>query len=173
MRAQPVDGASRGPRIHSPGARLFTTQPDGLWVYLWEQQFCDAVAIEVCGSVQNLNDKRSRYIPSSHSLVVSFTKAWLKEPIAVQSGGRKPRHQALCTFGALPDADIQVPIRHLRVMYALPNSVYHSWCSNHTPTGYEFFCQHSSLNSFNGQKMQAFLAQMSIARQFYTTPDGL
>jgi hypothetical protein len=173
MRVQPPESATKAPRIHSPGAKLFATQPDGLWIYLWKREFCDVVAFEVCGSVQNLNDKRSRYIPSSHSLVVSLTSAWLAEPITVQSGGNRKRHDAFETFGKLPKRDIQVPIRHLRIMYALPDSKYDSWCLNHTPTGYEYFCPHSSLNSYSSQKMQSFLAQMSILNQFYKRPKGL
>lgn len=173
MRVQPPESTGRAPRIQSPGAELFATQPDGLWIYLWKKEFCDAVAFEVCGSIQNLNDKRSRYIPSSHSLVISLDKAWLNESISVQSGGSKPRYVAFETFGNLPRNDIRVPIRHLRVMYALPDANYHAWCRNHTPTGYEYFCPHTSLKSYNSQKMQSFLSQMSISSQFYIKPMGL
>jgi len=58
-------------------------------------------------------------------------------------------------------------------MYALPDANYHAWCRNHTPTGYEYFCPHTSLKSYNSQKMQSFLSQMSISSQFYIKPMGL
>ncbi len=70
LQGQPNRGAAAGPRLSSPGAKLFNTQPDGLWLHFSDSDSCDAVVIEVCGTIQNLNDKRSRYIPASHSLVV-------------------------------------------------------------------------------------------------------
>jgi hypothetical protein len=128
---------------------------------------CDVVVVEVCGTVQNLNDKRSRYIPASHSVVLNCSMAWLKESIPIQKGRLCPRWKASVSFGNAPRADASVPVRHLRVLYALPNDIYDKWVPEHTPTGYEFFCPHSSLDSYNNQRMQQFLRQMSIASQFY------
>ena len=166
LRAQPGDGSVAGPRISSPGASLFTTQPDGLWVHFNDKISCDAVVIEVCGTIQNLNDKRSRYIPASHSLVLNCSLKWLEEEISVQNGGRRPRWKAAASFGRRPTEDLSVAIRHLRVLYAIPNALYHKWCREHTPTGYEFFCPHSSLHTYNSPLMQDFLRQMSSASQF-------
>jgi hypothetical protein len=166
--AQPRLGKAPGPTLSAPGADLFKTQPDGLWIYAADRDYCDIVAIEVCGTIQNLNDKRSRYFPSSHSLILTATKRWLDEEISIQKGGRAPRWDAVRTFGKEPDADMKIPVRHLRVMYALPNDAYEAWAKQHSPTGYEFFCPHSSLDSYRSPKMQRFLGQMSIANQFYT-----
>ena len=170
IRGQPIDGKSSGPRIISPGAKLFSTQPDGLFVYFNGTGSCDLVVIEVCGSIQNLNDKRSRYIPSSHSLLLMCRKKWLHENIRVKGGGNKPRWEVAGTLPDPPEVDLTVPIRHLRVLYALPNAAYKQWCPEHTPTGYEYFCPHSSLAGYNSQKMQSFLRRMSVASQFYTDP---
>jgi hypothetical protein len=170
IRAQPTSTTISRPKISSPGAALFKTQPDGLWVYFSGTEFCDVVVIEVCGTVQNLNDKRSRYIPSSHSIVLTCPLAWLEEEVDVQRGGRSPRWKATATITHEPSSDLTLPIRHLRVLYALPKAVYSSWCSNHTPSGYEFFCPHSSLDSYTSPKMQKFLGQMSIRSQFYARP---
>ena len=170
LQAQPRSGSRPGPRLSSPGATLFRTQPDGLWVFFHDTQSCDVVAVEVCGTAQNLNDKRSRYIPSSHSLVLSAAAAWLTEDVVVQAGGERTRWRATGTLTAAPTADLVVPVRHLRVLYALPNSLYNDWCSEHAPTGYEYFCPHSSLNSINSQNMRASVKRMSIASQFYVTP---
>ncbi|MFA7346504.1 MAG: hypothetical protein WCZ86_01970 [Desulfurivibrionaceae bacterium] len=159
-----------GPCLSAPGAALFKTQPDGLWVHFQGQTSCDVVVVEVCGTIQNLNDKRSRYVPSSHSLVLSCKKEWLDEKVSVNKGGQFPRWKASASFGKAPHLDLSVPVRHLRVLYALPNDNYHEWCAEHVPTGYEFFCPHSSLDSYNSQRMQTFLRQMSIAAQFYTKP---
>ena len=172
IRGQPKDTKAPGPTISSPGAVLFKTQPDGLWAYFGNTESCDVVAIEVCGSIQNLNDKRSRYMPASNSLVLNARLAWLTETISLQKGGKSPRWKAVGSLKSKPKSDLVVPIRHLRVLYALPNKVYDDWCSNHTPTGFEYFCRHSSLDSYNSQKMQQFLRQMSISSQYYISPKG-
>ncbi len=67
IRAQPPDEGSSvaAPRIGYPGAKLFHTQPDGMWVYLNESDFADVVCIESCCDTQNLNDKRPRASPKS------------------------------------------------------------------------------------------------------------
>jgi hypothetical protein len=172
IRGQPGWGLHPGPRLSAPGASLFHTQPDALWVYfrhIKSDRFCDVVAVEVCGTVQNLNDKRSRYIPANHSVMLECKKEWFEEKVKVHKG-RQPRWKAAKTFKYAPKADRSYPIRHLRILYALPNDVYHTWSKEHVPTGYEFFCPHSSLQSYNSQKMQAFLRQMSIASQFYVKP---
>jgi hypothetical protein len=119
--------------------------------------------------VQKLNDKRSRYIPASHSLVLHCGKDWLLGEIAVAHGARMPRRQAggIYTKSPARGTGVAVPVRHLRVLYALPNDLYPERAKEHVPTGYEFFCPRSSLGSYNSQKMQGFLTQMSISSQFY------
>jgi hypothetical protein len=168
IRAQPKDGKYPGPRIFTPGANLFSTQPDALWVHFQRIYSCDLVAVEVCGTVQNLNDKRSRYIPASHSIVLECSHNWLWEVVEVQGGGRKTRWRAASSFRTKVNREsVRIPVRHLRVLYALPKSIYEEWCPQHVPTGYEFFCPHSSLDSYNSDKMQSFLRRMSVASQFY------
>jgi hypothetical protein len=85
---------------------LFTTQPDGLGAHFNEGKSCDVVAVEVCGTIQNLNDKRSRYIPASHSLILSCSAAWFTEEITVQNAGKRPRWKACASFGAQPSEDL-------------------------------------------------------------------
>lgn len=168
IRGQPVDGNNAGPRIGSPGAKLFSTQPDGLFIYFSGIESCDLVAIEVCGTVQNLNDKRSRYIPSSHSLILRCSSNWLREEIPARGREAYKQRWILCkTIKEEPAEDYRIPIRHMRVLYALPNHIYATWCPGHVPTGYEYFCPHSALDSYNSQKMQDFLRKMSLGSQFY------
>lgn len=62
--------------------------------------------------------------------------------------------------------DLSIPIRHLRVLFAIPNETYQTWRREHSPTGYEYFCPHSSLATYNSQAMRVFLRQMSSAAQF-------
>lgn len=165
LRAQPSDATVRAPRLSAPGARLFTTQPDGLWIYL-TKQYCDVVAIEVCGTIQNLNDKRSRYIPGNHSVVVDCRAEWLQGQIRTARGGLRARWEMVPSFDQEP-SDQVLPVRHLRVLYSIPNNEYDRWTPEHVPAGYEFFCPHSSLDSYTSQKMQEFLRQMSIRSHYY------
>lgn len=167
IQSQPKTGTVSGPKLSSPGATLFKTQPDGMWLYFEDTAACDVVIIEVCGTIQNLNDKRSRYFPSSHSIVVNCSKGWFVENIPTKNKGTAPRWKASGRILQQPKSDLAIPVRYLRVLYALPNEIYKTWCCDHVPTGYEYFCPHSSLDSYKAPKMQAFLKQMSIASQFY------
>lgn len=171
IRAQPAGGASAGPRIYAPGSDLFATQPDGMWVHFNGTTSCDVVAIEVCGSIQNLNDKRSRYMPSTHSLVLRVGVGWAEE---VVPGGRgranRPRRDLAETLGAFEGPSADVPIRVLRVLYALKNIDYKGWVPQHVPTGYEYFMPHSALATYTRPETQRFLKAMSVASQFHTLP---
>jgi hypothetical protein len=132
-----------------------------------DETYCDAIVVEVCGSIQNLNDKRSRYVPASHSLIATASRQWLRDTFSIQNGGSRPRWQATGTLETEPTHDMRFPVRHLRVLYALPNKLYKIWVDENVPAGYEFLCPHSSLDSFTSPKMQAFLRQMSMASQLY------
>jgi hypothetical protein len=169
VRARPIPNIS-SPVLHSPGARTFKTQPDGLWLSIFNPIFADAICIEVCGSIQNLNDKRSRYMPSSHSLMVTCPRTWLNRDVRLPKSGRKPLWKRVAGFSKAPESAVSLPIRLLRVLYALNADDYDKWIPTHVPTGYEYFCVNTSLGSYNSQKMQSFLRQMSVRAQFYTRP---
>jgi hypothetical protein len=149
---------------------MFNSQPDGLWAYFASLDYCDVAAIEVCGTIQNLNDKRSRYAFSGHSTLLDCSRKWFTETINVQKGGKLERWKASGTIQSPPKKDVKLPIRYLRVLYAIPNDDYERWVPGHIPSGYEFFCKHSSLDSYTNPKMQKFLRRMSIDSHFYTTP---
>lgn len=169
MQAQPkppAPGATAGPTLNSPGADLFNTQPDGLWIYM-KEGYADVIIIEVCGNIQNVNDKRSRYAPFGHGLVVRCPLPWLLENVTVQRGGQKPRWQASVTLATAPTADMMLPVRHLRVLIAIPNASFKSWRENNTPGPHEYYTQHSSLNSYTGPKFQQLLRGMSPASHWY------
>ena len=57
---------TEAPALKIPGASRMRTFPDGLWLWFGGNSadpFVDLFAIEICGSLQNLLDKRSRYAP--------------------------------------------------------------------------------------------------------------
>lgn len=174
IRAQPKDGTATGPVIQAPGSDLFATQPDGLWVHFNGLESCDLVVVEVCGSIQNLNDKRSRYMPSTHSLVLKVVPDWANEVVPGGYGRRQRTRRDLAkTLPALDADHVNIPIRVLRVLYALTNEHYKLWVPNHVPTGYEFFIPHSSLGTYNSKPTQEFLKRMSVASQFRSLPQDV
>ncbi len=171
LRAQPVDGHTVGPRLKSPGSTLFVTQPDGMWLYIRPVDgYVDALAIEVCTSAQNLNDKRSRYMPAMYSIVAECPRTWLLATIAVQRGGQQPRWRASGTFTSAPPTTLRLPVRFLRVLYALPNALYRRWMPEHVPVGYEYFVPHSSLSSYHSPAMQTFLRRLTLSSHGYMRP---
>jgi hypothetical protein len=171
VRARPSPAKS-SPVFSAPGSDLFKppkTQPDGLWVFA-KKFYADAIVIEVCGTIQNLNDKRSRYIPASHSLVLTCPKSWLRSDIALPHGGSQPVWKSLQFLQTEPDKELIIPVRFLRVLYALKSNDYDKWASAHSPAGYEFFCCADSLGSHKNDRFIKFLQKMSIGSAFYTKP---
>lgn len=172
LRAQPPDPSSgAGPTLTSPGATLFTTQPDGLWVWLGpEASFADLLAIEVCGTAQNLNDKRSRYGPTTSSLLLKIPSKWLHAHVPRRGGSTDSRLTLAGLDTAAVSNDLLLPVRWTQVLYALPNDVYRKWTAEQVPGPHEYFCRHGSLGSYTSQKMQAFLSRMTLRSHFLTEP---
>jgi len=168
LRAQPKTGTATCPQLHMPGTKSLWTRPDGMWVLLHAaRQFCDVICVEDCSSLQNLNDKRSRYIHAHHSLVLTCPQAWLLEAISYKKG-TKERWDIARTFVAAPTTDPVLPVRHLRVIYSLGKDDYRNVQKNLVPAAHEYFCKHSSLASYQSPKMQTFLGHMWLGNHFYT-----
>ncbi len=172
IRARPGLRSPVMPYFLSPGAKLFKTQPDGLWLYFSHEGWVDAICIEHCSSIQNLNDKRSRYMPTLNSLLVNVKRTWLQGVIGIKHGGQAERWAATRTM-TKPDftkTEFDFPVRHLRVLYALRAKDYSRWIPNHVTTGYEFFCSHDSLNTYNSPSTRRFLERMSSVANRLTIP---
>lgn len=179
LQAQPRAPGATGPRLELPGAGSFKTQPDGLWISLGIARsdtstpatFIDCIVVESCGTPQNFNDKRSRYAARTTSLVVSLPKAWLNVSVAVQGGASRARRELL--QGQLPaTGDVSLPLRHLRVLYALPRddgdpSLYDRIAAALALDAHEYLCPQSSLSTYNSQVFQAFLKRMAPALARY------
>lgn len=167
LRAQPVNGREKGPRLRSAGAAVFNTQPDGMWVRLVPPDFADVMVFEVCGSQQNFFDKRSRYAPSNTATTLAVARHWLKGTLPIQGGGQAVRWESVGYFNSPPVSDLLLPVRTLRVLYFLPEALYARWREACAPGAHEFFAPQSSMRSFTAQKMQAFLARMEHDAHFY------
>ena len=165
---KPANSGITSPTLRTPGSSLFKTQPDGMYAFLNEDVYADVVCIEVCGTQQNLNDKRSRYAADVRSMVLHCPEKWMLKDVTVQNGGVLPRWQACGTIATQPAEDLIVPVRYLRVLFAIPNDLYKTWSAENIPDGHEFYCRHSSLSTYNSPATQEFLRGMEIQRHFRT-----
>lgn len=158
LRAQPGIRGLVGPRLELPGAGALRTQPDGLWITLGidagdtsgRAQFADCLVVESCGTRQNFSDKRSRYAARTTSLVLALPAKWLEGGVSVRAGATRKRRELL--RGNLPVGEqVRLPVRHLRVLYALPNnggrrSVYRQIVDAMVLEAHEYVCPQNALS---------------------------
>ncbi len=163
LQARPKRGTASCPDLRSVGSSALKTVPDGLWL-LTSTEYADAMVVEVCTSVQNLSDKRSRYAPQLHALVVRIPRQWLCEGFATAI--RTPRWK--CFLGQAPGAEVYLPIRHLRVLLFIDDANYAKVRGAITPAAHEFFARHSSLKSYTAPRMQNLLRRMNADEHWYT-----
>jgi len=166
IRAQPktIDKHATTPCLKQAGSDVLTTRPDGMWFRVVRNlQAADVFCVEVCGGLQNLQDKRSRYAPSTSSMVVWATSDWWNEGISKHI----PRWKKSGTYISHLTADTFFPVRHLRVLFAVADKDYEVFRDGGVAAAHEFFIPHSSLASFNSPKMQEFLLRTSPFQHFY------
>jgi len=163
-----LNSTIKSPSLGPPATTNFHTHPDAMWICFDPAlRFCDIMSIEVCGSEQNLHDKRARNYPLSASLILYCSAQWLTQSVGVQKAGEMPRWKACGSFFAPPEEDLALPVRNLRTLIALPNDLYQKF-KMQCPPGNEFFCRHSSLNTYESPSMQTFLKGMALDNHFRT-----
>jgi len=183
LRAQPGPGVRSsppGPRLVIPGAQLFKTQPDGLWITTGilrsdnatVARFADCIAIEVCNAIPNLNDKRSRYAARTTSLMIELGRRWLDDAVSVQRGARRRRREVL--RGNLPDdvETVELPVRHLRVLYIVRDDDFDNARDQIIFEAHEFLLPQRILrrqNSWNQEDLQCFLKRMRPSNSLFGT----
>jgi hypothetical protein len=108
LRGRPSEGTGGcNPFLKLPGSTKLRTLPDGLWLNFggtFHEPYVDIFAIEACSTQQNLLYKRSRFAPSTHSLLAVCPVAWLlacvtpndrrragERPLCSGTGQRCPR----------------------------------------------------------------------------------
>lgn len=85
-------------------------------------EYVDCVAVEVSRSSQDFADKRSRFAATTSSLVVDLPLKWLDREIPTQGKGNVKQARRKLLGGNLPTTGkVRIPVRHLRVLYALPD----------------------------------------------------
>jgi len=151
------------------GMDVASTHPDGMWVSLGPSvAFADIVAIEHCSSEQNFYDKRSRYMPTLHTRELRLPDGWLdRVGPAVQRGSQWTFRQLLAKFPTTATGIQRIPLRHVRVLYALTAEHYDKF--HLTPmSAHEFFCPHYALTQRTSRKLLGFIRSLSTDLHWYT-----
>jgi hypothetical protein len=159
-----------GPFLKLPGSNRLRTLPDGLWLNFGgtaSEPFVDIFAVEACGSLPNLLDKRSRFAPSTQSLMAVCPVPWLLA--AFTTGDQTPRWKATGVIRHAPTQPFVLPVRDMRVMYGLKSRHYEGFVRHHLPHAHEYFVPMDVLTAEDGDKdpaLQALLARASVTANF-------
>ena len=172
LRGRPADDDAHhvGPFLKIPGSTRLRTIPDGLWLNFGggpDEPFVDILAIEACSTIQNLLDKRSRFAPSTHSLMCHCPTSWLLSAISPEDN--TPRWRTTGIFQHEPFLDAIVPVREMRVLYGLKSAHYRGFVRYQLPHAHEFFVPMETLtdeNSADNPALRALIARASVAANF-------
>jgi hypothetical protein len=175
LRGRPSgDLGTCNPFLKLPGSTRWRTLPDGLWLNFAgtpEEPYVDIFAIEACGSLQNLLDKRSRFAPSTHSLLAVCPVPWLLAP--VMQGDPTPRWKAIGVLRHEPVVPFVLPVRDMHVLYGLKPNHYAGFVRHQLPHAHEYFVPMEALTAKDSDKnpdLRALLAQASANANFLRSP---
>ncbi|HET6184216.1 MAG TPA: hypothetical protein VFA03_11565 [Acetobacteraceae bacterium] len=176
LRGRPVgDVDACHPFLKLPGSDRLRTLPDGLWLNFGgtpAEPYVDVFAVEACGSLQNLLDKRSRFAPSTHSLLAVCPVPWLLAPMSAED--RRPRWQATGVMLREPVVQFVLPVRDIRVLYALKRDHYAGFARHQVPHAHEFYAPMEAITAKNSERDPALLSLIAraTADNFLSEMDG-
>jgi hypothetical protein len=175
LRARPGEpDATLQPFLRLPGSHRLRTMPDGLWLHFSPDPadaWCDILCIEACSTLQNLLDKRSRFAPSTMSLLAVCPVPWLIAPVG--AGEPLPRWKMIRLLKAEPVVPLVLPIRDVRVLYGLKPRQYDGFARTQMPQAHEYFCPMDALTDEEGYSnpdMRALISRASGAANFMRLP---
>lgn len=173
LRGRPGEDGTKAssPFLKIPGSSRLRTLPDGLWLNFggsYAEPFVDILAIEACSTLQNLLDKRSRFAPSTHSMMCLCPVEWLLAPATPSDP--TPRWRTTGVILHEPSHDIAIPVREMRVLYGLKQDHYKGFARHQLPHAHEFFVPMETLteeNSEDNPALRELLARASVASNFF------
>lgn len=175
LRARPGEARTANqPFLKLPGSNRLRTLPDGLWLHFSPDPmdaYADILCIEACSSLQNLLDKRSRFAPSTTSLLAVCPVPWLLAPC--QANDPTPRWRLIRLLRCEPQDSLVLPVRDVRVLYGLKARQYEGFARSQMPQAHEYFCPMEALMEEDGDQnpaMRALLARASAAANFMHLP---
>jgi hypothetical protein len=172
LRGRPADEAAAShPFLKYPGSSRMKTLPDGLWLNFGgtpDEPFADIFAVEACASLTNLLDKRSRFAPSTHSLMAVCPVPWLNAPITPTD--TTPRWMATGVLRTAPEQKLVLPVRDIRVLYALTAAHYDGFVESQVPHPHEYFVPMEKLTEQDGHQdpnLRALVSRASASANFF------
>ncbi len=171
LRGRPAETAgSCYPFLKLPGSDRLRTLPDGLWLNFGGtplEPFVDIFAVEACGSLPNMLDKRARFAPSTNSLLAVCPTPWLLGPTTTTDP--TPRWRTTGVLRAEPMQPLILPVRDIRVVYALKQRHYNGLLASHVPHAHEYFVPMDKLvakDAPDDPEIQALVARASAHAHF-------
>ncbi len=171
LRGRPGDmSASSHPFLKFPGSNRLRTLPDGLWLHFGgtpAEPYVDIFAVEACSSYANMLDKRSRFAPSTNSLLAVCPVPWLLAPAVTNDP--TPRWRLTGALRAEPAMPLVLPVRDIRVLYALKARQYKGFIESQIPHPHEYFMPMETLTSANAQhdpSVRDLVARASTSANF-------
>lgn len=175
LKARPDAGVETKPYLKSPGSDRLRTVPDGLYLHFSpraDDLYVDILCIEACSTYQNLLDKRSRFAPSTGSLLVICPIQWLHAPVSESCP--LPRWRMLACLPGEPRHDLSLPVRDARVLFALGPTHYTGFATSQTAHAHEFYFPMTVLTEGQGAEdpgLRALIGRASAASNFMDLPD--
>ena len=133
----------------------------------------DIICIEACSSVQNLLDKRSRFAPSTSSLLALCPLPWLLAPAQPEDAVPVPRWRLIRMLHNEPTAPLVLPVRDARVLFGLKRRHHEGFAQSQVAQEHEFFCPMEALTAEGGHEdpdIRALIARASAAANFMRMP---
>lgn len=175
LRARPGEAAGPAhPFLKLPGSNRLRTLPDGLWLHFSpsaSDPYVDILCIEACSSLQNLLDKRSRFAPSTSSLLAVCPVPWLLAPL--QPAEPTPRWRLIRMLKEEPVQPLSLPVRDIRVVFGLKSRHYEGFARSQVAHPHEFFCPMEALTAEDGHQdpdMRALMSRASASSNFMRLP---
>ncbi|MCK8787463.1 hypothetical protein M0638_24130 [Roseomonas sp. NAR14] len=162
------------PFLKLPGSNRLRTLPDGLWLHFSADRhdpYVDVLCIEACSSLQNLLDKRSRFAPSTGSLLAVCPQAWLMAP--AQPDDTMPRWKQIRLLWGEPAGPLVLPVRDVRVLFGLKAHHYDGFVRSQAPHPHEYYCKMDVLTDEHGPEnpaLRALIARAGTAANFMELP---
>jgi hypothetical protein len=175
LRGRPgdADGPAH-PFLKLPGSDRLRTLPDGMWLHFSPSAidpYVDILCIEACSSLQNLLDKRSRFAPSTSSLLAVCPVPWLLAP--VQPKDPTPRWRLVRLLKDEPVQPLTLPVRDIRVVFGLKSRHYDGFARSQVAHPHEFFCPMEALTAERGHEdpdMRAMMSRATASANFMRLP---
>ena len=172
LRGRPTDNSMTShPFLKLPGSNRMRTLPDGLWLNFGGtpvDAYVDIFAIEACSTLVNLLDKRSRFAPSTHSMLAVCPVLWLLAPITLSDP--TPRWRVTKVLRQEPIQPLVLPVRDIRVMYALRARHFQGFEESQIPHAHEYFVPMETLMEKDGHHspaLQELVSRASASANFF------